>query len=79
MRKYPFRAITVATKEIGRCRTITSVKAGEFLAMSGEREGPDALKGTYCLSGCGGKRGRYLACRDAFIDAAKDSVGEGRY
>ena len=82
MRKYPFRAVTVATKEVGRYRTITSVEeAGDFLAHDWPTEkGATHLKARIaCLDAMERAVGVSTA-REAFIDAAKESgiyIGEG--
>jgi hypothetical protein len=82
MRKYPFRTVTVSTKEVGRYRTITSVEdAAEFLAHDWPTEkGPTHLKARIaCLDVMERAVGVGVA-REAFIDAAKESgiyIGEG--
>lgn len=82
MRKYPFRAVTVATKEAGRYRTITSVEeAGDFLAHDWPtQKGARHLKARIaCLDAMERAVGINTA-REAFIEAAKESeiyIGEG--
>jgi hypothetical protein len=72
MRKYPFRAITVTTKEVGRYRTITSV--GEFLAHEWPTEkGPTHLKAHIACLDVAESAVGISAARDAFIDAVKES------
>jgi hypothetical protein len=84
MRKYPFRAVIVLTKEVGSYRTITSVEdAGEFLAHDWPAEkGPTHLKARIACLDAMERAVGISAAREAFIDAAKESdiyVGEGPY
>lgn len=84
MRKYPFRAVTVATKVEGRYRTVTSVEdAAEFLAHDWPTEkGPTHLKARIACLDVMERAVGISAAREAFIEAAKESdiyVGEGRY
>jgi hypothetical protein len=83
MRKYPFRAVTVATKEAGRYRTITSVEdAAEFLAHDWPTEkGPTHLKARIACLDVMERTVTLDIAREAFIDSAKESgiyIGEGR-
>ncbi|ATU94270.1 DUF982 domain-containing protein [Phyllobacterium zundukense] len=75
MRKYPFRSVTVATKEVGRYRTITSVEeAGEFLAHDWPAEkGRTHLKARIACLDVMEKAIGVSAAREAFIEAAKES------
>ena len=82
MRKYPFRAVTVATKDVGCYRAITSVEeAGDFLAHDWPTDkGATHLKARIACLDAMERAVGVTTAREAFIDAAKECgiyIGEG--